>query len=94
MQTKSKPLRPIGDKVVVELLPLGGNELIVRPQTADYIDPVREALVWYIGSACKADISVGSKVLVKSFTGAPAIKHNDITLRLYNTEDVLAVFTA
>ena len=88
-----KPLRPIGDKVVVELLPIQ-QSLIERPQTADYIESTREALVWYIGSACKADITVGSKVLVKSFTGAPPIKHNDKNLRLYNTEDVLAVFTA
>lgn len=88
-----KPLRPIGDKVVVELLPILSG-LIERPQTADYIESTREALVWYIGSACKADITVGSKVLVKSFTGAPPIKHNDKNLRLYNTEDVLAVFTA
>lgn len=89
-----KPLRPIGDKVVVELLPIESLGLIERPQTADYIEPVRQALVWYIGSACKADLTVGSKVLVKSFTGAPPIKHNDKNLRLYNTEDVLAVLTA
>lgn len=85
-----KPLRPIGDKVVVELLPIARG-LIERPQTADYVEPTREALVWYIGNTCKADIKVGDTVIVKSFTGAPPIKHNDKNLRLYNTEDILAV---
>lgn len=89
---KPPTLTPLGDKIVVELIPQKLSTILHTPETADYASPVQEAVVYFKGTECKADVNINDKVLVKSFAGAPKIKFNDITLRLYNTEDVLAVF--
>lgn len=87
-------IHPIGDKIVVEILPTLKSKYgsIFIPETADHMNQVQEAQVWFIGSKCsEPSLKIDDKVLVKTFTGAEKIVFNDKTLRLYNTADVIAV---
>lgn len=89
-------LKVIGDKVVVEYCEdqsLDNEDHIIK-RIESHEKPFTKAIVRFIGNRLsQPSIHVGLTVIVNTFTGGSKIAFGDKTLKLLNTDDVLAIIS-